>query len=111
MPSTYRESVPEELIEAARRLLEGETYLSAGIAERIARELAKGGEGEKPHEKLSARELEVFRLLASGEAVSEIATRLALSVKTVSTHRARILQKTGMRNNADIIRYGILNGF
>ena len=104
-----KESPPEEFLLAIRHLLEGGTYLSSEIAEKIARELSDGGEGEKPHEKLSRRELEVFRLLASGKSVSEIAKKLKLSVKTVSTHRGRILEKTGLRNNAGIIRYVLLN--
>jgi DNA-binding NarL/FixJ family response regulator len=87
----------------------GGTYISVGIAEKIATELSQGGEGQTAHERLSRRELEVFRLLASGKSVSEIARKLSLSVKTVSTHRTHILEKTGLRNNAGIIRYGIVN--
>jgi len=99
----------EELLAAIRRVKTGGTYLSQDIAEKIAAELARGGDGEKLHERLSRRELEVFRLLGAGRAVGEIARKLKISVKTVSTHRTRILEKTGMRNNAEIIRYAILN--
>jgi DNA-binding CsgD family transcriptional regulator len=63
-----------------------------------------------PHERLSGRELEVFRLLASGKAVGEIAAILHLSVKTVSTYRSRVLEKTGFRSNAEIISYAIRAG-
>jgi DNA-binding NarL/FixJ family response regulator len=105
-----KETSPEELLVAIRRLAAGGTYLSTETAEQIAAELARGGEGEKPHERLSRRELEVFRLLGAGKSVGEIAKKLKLSVKTVSTHRTRILEKTGLRNNAEIIRYTILNG-
>jgi DNA-binding NarL/FixJ family response regulator len=105
-----KEASPEELLVAIRRLAAGGTYLSTETAEQIAVELARGGEGEKPHERLSRRELEVFRLLGAGRSVGEIAKKLKLSVKTVSTHRTRILEKTGLRNNAEIIRYTILNG-
>jgi DNA-binding NarL/FixJ family response regulator len=105
-----KESTPEELLTAVRRLTAGGQYVSHTIAQKIAAELARGGEGEKLHERLSRRELEVFRLLGAGKSVGEIANRLKLSVKTVSTHRTRILEKTRMRNNADIIRYAILNG-
>jgi DNA-binding NarL/FixJ family response regulator len=104
-----KECTPEELLVAARRVAGGGTYLSSGIAEKIAAELRSGAEGKKPHERLSRRELEIFRLLGSGKAVGEIARKLKLSVKTVSTHRARIIEKTGLRNNADIIRYAIVN--
>lgn len=104
-----KECTPEELLVAARRVAGGGTYLSSGIAEKIAAELRSGAEGKKPHERLSRRELEIFRLLGSGKPVGEIARKLKLSVKTVSTHRARIIEKTGLRNNADIIRYAIVN--
>jgi DNA-binding NarL/FixJ family response regulator len=104
-----KESSPEELLIAIRRLIAGGQYVSHTIAEKIAVELARGGKGESLHERLSKRELEVFRLLGDGKTVSEIARKLKLSVKTVSTHRSRILEKTGMRNNAEIIHYAILN--
>jgi two-component system invasion response regulator UvrY len=106
-----KDSSPEDLLTAVRRLLAGGQYLSNTIAEKIAAEIARGGEGEKLHERLSQRELEVFRLLGTGKTVGEIAFKLQISVKTVSTHRTRILEKTGMRNNAEIIRYAILNHF
>jgi len=102
-------SSPEDLLTAIRRLKAGGTYISHVMAEKIAAELARGGDGEKLHERLSHRELEVFQLLGAGKSVGEIARKLKISVKTVSTHRSRILEKTGMRNNADIIRYSILN--
>jgi len=104
-----KECTPEELLVAMRRVVAGGTYLSSGIAEKIAAELRSGAEGKKPHERLSRRELEIFRLLGSGKPVGEIARKLKLSVKTVSTHRSRILEKTGLRNNAGIIRYAIVN--
>lgn len=105
----HKACTPEELLVAMRRVVGGGTYLSPLIAEKIAAELRSGGEGGKPHERLSRRELEIFRHLGSGKSVSEIARKLKLSVKTVSTHRARILEKTGLRNNADIIHYTIVN--
>jgi len=102
-------STPEDMLDAISILQQGGTFIGHRIAERIAADLARGEQGEQLHEKLSRRELEIFRLLGSGKAVGEIARRLKISVKTVSTHRTRILEKTGMRNNADIIRYAILN--
>ncbi len=104
-----KEDSPEDLLTAIRRLTAGGQYVSGAIAEKIAAELARGGTGENLHERLSQRELEVFRLLGNGKAVGEIARKLKLSVKTISTHRSRILEKTGMRNNAEIIRYAIIN--
>lgn len=104
-----KKSPPEELMLALRHLMSGGTYINAVIAEMLASELIRGGEGKKPHERLSPREIEVFYLLASGKTVSEAARKLKLSVKTVSTHRTHILEKTGLRNSLDIIRYAILN--
>jgi two-component system, NarL family, invasion response regulator UvrY len=109
--SGYMETVssPDDLLEAVRRIEAGGTYISQGIAAKIAAGLARGEEGEGLLHRLSRREQEVFQLLGTGKSVGEIARKLKISVKTVSTHRSRILEKTGMRNNADIIRYTILN--
>lgn len=101
-----KESASEELVTAVRRVLAGGTYVSPTVAERLALQLARGGARE-PHEVLSDRELEVFQLLGAGNSVSEVASLLNLSVKTVSTHRTHILAKTGLRNNAEIIRYAV----
>jgi two-component system invasion response regulator UvrY len=103
-----KESVPEELVKAVRKVLGGGRYISTSLAEKLAWDL--GGIGDKPlHELLSDREFQVFRMIASGKAVKEIADELALSVKTISTYRGRILEKSGMRNNAELIRYAIQN--
>jgi len=103
-----KESVPEELVKAVRKVLGGGRYISTSLAEKLAWDLAASG--DKPlHELLSDREFQVFRMIASGKAVKEIANELALSVKTVSTYRGRILDKTGMRNNAELIRYAVQN--
>jgi DNA-binding NarL/FixJ family response regulator len=101
-----KESAPEELVNAVRRVVAGGTYVTGNVAERLAMQFARAGP-KAPHELLSDRELEVFLQLAAGKAVSEIAANLNLSVKTVSTHRSRILEKTGFQRNADIIRYAI----
>jgi two-component system invasion response regulator UvrY len=105
----HKACTPEEFLIAMRRVAGGGTYLSPGVAEKIAAELRNGAEGRRLHERLSQRELQIFLLLGSGKSVGEIARKLKLSVKTVSTHRARILEKTGLRNNADIIHYAIIN--
>jgi DNA-binding NarL/FixJ family response regulator len=100
-----KESSPEELLAAIRRIAAGGTYLSPSMAERIATDVALGSVGVMPHERLSDREFEVFRLLGAGKSVTDIAHQLNLSVKTVSTHRTRILDKTGLQKNADIVQY------
>lgn len=104
-----KEGAPEELVAALRQIAAGRTYVSASMTERLAHELSHGGAASLPHERLSDRELEVFRLIGSGNSVSEIAQALNLSVKTVSTHRSRILEKTGFHNNAEIIHYVVTN--
>jgi two-component system, NarL family, invasion response regulator UvrY len=105
-----KEEAPDELVTAIRRIAAGRTYVSAAMSERLAAELSRGTSPSLPHERLSDRELEVFRLLGQGNSVSEIAAALNLSVKTVSTHRTRIMEKTGFRNNAEIVHYVITNG-
>ncbi len=103
-----KESVPDELMKAVRRVLNGGRYVSHTLAEKLAWDLRK--EADRPlHELLSDREFQVLRLMASGKTVKEIADQLSLSVKTVSTYRARILEKTGMKNNAELIRYALQN--
>jgi len=99
-----KESVPEELTKAARRVLAGGLYLSAALAEALAGDLSSGTE-RPPHEILSDREFQVMRMLASGKTLTEIAKDLSLSVKTVSTYRSRLLSKTGLKNNSELIRY------
>lgn len=101
-----KDSIPEELKEAVRRILTGGRYVSATLAERLAFDLRKGADTPL-HELLSAREFQVLRMIASGKSVKEIANDIALSAKTVSTYRARILQKTGMKTTAELIRYAL----
>jgi two-component system, NarL family, invasion response regulator UvrY len=100
-----KEDAPEELLIAIRRVAAGGTYVSPGMAEKLAADVVRGGTRTMAHERLSDREFEVFRLLGSGMSVSEIARSLNLSVKTVSTHRTHIVQKTGLATNADIVEY------
>lgn len=96
---------PEELIRAIRAIASGRTYVSPALTERITADIARGQAEVPPHERLSDREFEVFRLLGTGMTVTDIARNLNLSVKTISTHRTRILGKTGMQTNADIVQY------
>lgn len=101
-----KESIPEELTEAVRRVQAGGRYVSASMAEKLAFDLRR--KADVPvHELLSHREFQVLRMLAAGKTVKQIADEIALSVKTVSTYRARILSKTGMKTTAELIRYAL----
>lgn len=103
-----KECAPAELVEAVRRVANGKRYISTAVAEMLVHEI--GAPNQKlPHETLSDREFQIFLLLAAAKTVSEIAESLSLSVKTVSTHRARILEKMHLRNNAELMHYAIDN--
>ena len=103
-----KDSPRGELVRAIKKVLKGGRYVSAALAERLAFSLGRDAEGP-PHESLSAREFEVLRLIASGKTIGEIADLLALSDKTISTYRARLLHKMGMRTNAELTHYAIQN--
>jgi two-component system, NarL family, invasion response regulator UvrY len=104
-----KESVPEELKEAVRRVQAGGRYISAAMAEKLAFDLRN--DSDLPvYELLSDREFQVLRMLASGKTVKQIADEISLSVKTVSTYRARILLKTGLKTTAELIRYALQAG-
>lgn len=99
-------SAPEELAQAARKILGGGRYVSPRLAEQLVAQLDRPA--HKPlHELLSDRELEVMRMIASGVPLKEIAGRLNVSVKTISTYRSRIMEKMEMTSNAEITRYAI----
>jgi DNA-binding NarL/FixJ family response regulator len=101
-----KESAPVDLITAIRRVATGRKYISSSLAEKLAFNLER--DATKPrHETLSDREYQVLCMIASGKRVQEIAEELCLSVKTVSTYRARILEKMKMKNNAELMRYAI----
>jgi DNA-binding NarL/FixJ family response regulator len=95
---------PEELIGAIRKVAVGGKHITQTVAEKLALEISSDT-GKLPHETLSNREYEVLRKISSGKTVSQIAEELALSVKTISTHRARILRKMNMKTNAELTRY------
>jgi len=99
-----KESLPKELIKAIREVFLGRKYISSSLAERMAGYLQSEG-SVLLHEKLSSREYQVMCLLAAGRKVSAIADELLISVKTVSTHRTRALDKMGMENNMEFARY------
>jgi DNA-binding NarL/FixJ family response regulator len=103
-----KESAPDKLIEAVRKLASGGRYVTAALAERLATYVATKHDGA-PHERLSNREFEILKLIASGKTVSEIARELSLSVKTVSTHRTRILGKMSAKTNAELTHYAVKN--
>jgi DNA-binding NarL/FixJ family response regulator len=101
-----KESAPDELIEAIRKAAKGGKYITASLADKLAAEIGEPSE-ELPHERLSDREYQVMCMIASGKTVKEIGGELNLSVKTISTHRARILMKMNMRNSAQLTHYAI----
>lgn len=101
-----KESAPAQLISALRKVAAGGAFISAAVAEQLALGAMPQADGP-PHTALSDREYEVFQLLVSGKGVSDIAAQLNVSAKTVSTHKARLLEKMGMTNQAELIRYAI----
>jgi DNA-binding NarL/FixJ family response regulator len=104
-----KESASDELIKAIRKVCDGGKYINPSLAEKIA--FALDEESDKPpHEALSDREYQVLCLIGAGKTISQIADSLALSVKTVSTYRSRILEKMRMENNSELIHYAIQNG-
>jgi DNA-binding NarL/FixJ family response regulator len=103
-----KESAPEVLVEALKRAMTGRKFITPAVAERLAEGMDEDFH-RPPHEDLSDREFEVLRLLAAGRTPAEIARRLSLSVKTISTYRARILAKLRLSSTAEIIRYAIQN--
>ena len=104
-----KESAPAQLEHAIRKIATGGTFISAEVAEQLALGIMPGTEAS-PQDKLSNREFEVFNLLVAGICVTDIAARLKLSVKTVSTHKAHLMQKMGLNNQGELIRYALKNG-
>ena len=102
-----KNSIPEELIKAIRKITSGGKYVSPSLAERLASEFASPG--KSPHEKLSDREFQILCLIASGKSLKEIGEALCISGKTVSSYRARILEKMNMETNADLVGYALKN--
>jgi DNA-binding NarL/FixJ family response regulator len=104
-----KESAPEELVEALRKVCGGRKYVSPQLAERLAT-FIEDDNTRAPHERLSDREFEILRMLALGKTVTEVADELLLSVKTVSTYRSRVLDKMKMTTNAELTRYALQSG-
>lgn len=101
-----KETATEELLTAVHRIIKGRKYISPSVAEKLA-QVAETGASETAHESLSDREMQVLQNIASGKTVSEIADELCLSVNTISTYRARLLEKLALNNNAGLTRYAM----
>jgi DNA-binding NarL/FixJ family response regulator len=102
-------AAPEQLVAAVTKITRGGKYISETLAERLATDVG-GDQLASRHDRLSDREFDVMRGIASGSSVSEIAAQMHLSVKTVSTYRTRLLEKMGMSTNAELTRYALENG-
>ncbi|RXK57535.1 response regulator transcription factor [Lacibacter luteus] len=101
-----KETIHDDIIKAIHTVELGKKFITPTIAEKLAKAFEED-QSDQLHEKLSDREFDVFKMLASGKAVSEIANQFALSVTTVSTYRSRVLEKMGMKSNADLTRYAL----
>lgn len=104
-----KDNIHEDIIKAIRTVLLGKKFITPTVAEKLADAIGAKNEEITLHEKLSDREFDVFKLLAEGRSVSDIAEQLSLSVTTVSTYRSRILEKMLMKSNADLTRYALDN--
>ncbi len=105
-----KNSAPNDLVTAIRKLAAGGRFITPSLGEKLAEGLQNPIDDRPIHEVLSDREFEVFRLLAKAKTVGEIAEKLFLSPKTVSTYRHRILEKTGLKTNAELMRYAVDHG-
>jgi DNA-binding NarL/FixJ family response regulator len=103
-----KDTAMEELITAIKKILAGGKYIRASVAEKLAEDIGRR-KSDEPHTTLSDREYQVLCMIASGMTVSDIAEKMALSVKTISTYRARILEKMEMKSNAELTHYAIKN--
>ena len=104
-----KQSAPEQLVNAIRKVHDGQRYLTDDAAEALALRIARGSDGQSALDSLSMREMQVLRRLAMGQTNREIARAYHISIKTVDTYRARLLKKLGLRNNADISRFAMQN--
>ena len=104
-----KQSAPEQLVTAIRKINEGQRYITDEAAESLALRVAKGSNGKSPLDSLSMRELQVLRRLAMGKTNREIARAYNISIKTVDTYRARLLKKLELRNNAELSRFAMQN--
>jgi len=104
-----KDSIPNELVNAVRKVLNGGRYVSSSFSEKLLTEMVS--DAKTPlHEELSDREMQILRMIASGKTMHAIASELSLSVKTVYTYRARVLDKMGMKNNMELTHYATKHG-
>lgn len=104
-----KDTAPEKLLEAVRKVLSGRKFITPSLAEKLAEDLSDSN-NQAAHELLSDREMQVLQLIGSGKTVSEIAEQISLSVNTISTYRTRLLEKLSLKNNAELIRYAFDHG-
>ncbi len=104
-----KESAPDQLVSAIRRIVAGGKYISGALAEQLAEDVNED-KSQLPHKELSDRELQIFIMIASGKKVSEIAKELTLSVHTINTYRSRILEKMNIKSNVQMTHYAMENG-
>ena len=103
-----KESAGTQLVTAIRKVADGRLHITPEVAEQLARTINQGQKtSEHPHMQLSDREFEIFNMLVAGKSVSEIGMELSLSIKTVSTHKARIMQKMNMNSTAELVKYAL----
>ena len=101
-----KDCAPEQLAEAIRKVVEGGRYITPGVADALASSIMPA-QAETPHQTLSNREFQIFRMLAGGQSVNDVAHALSLSANTVSTHKRRLMDKLGIDNNAGLVRYAV----
>ena len=101
-----KDCAPEQLAEAIRKVVEGGRYITPGVADALASSIMPA-QAETPHQTLSNREFQIFRMLAGGQSVNDVAQALSLSANTVSTHKRRLMDKLGIDNNAGLVRYAV----
>ncbi len=101
-----KDTIHDDIIKAIQTVMAGKKFINPAVAEKLNK-LTEKNKSDQLHDKLSDREFDVFKMIASGKSVSEIAAQFSLSVTTVSTYRARILEKMNMRANADLTRYAL----
>jgi two-component system invasion response regulator UvrY len=104
-----KQSAPEQLVKAIRKVHSGSRFVTDEAAEALALRVAKGAHGQSPLDSLSMRELQVLRRLAMGHTNREIAGAYSISIKTVDTYRSRLLKKLNLRNNAELARFAMQN--
>lgn len=104
-----KDAVPSELVKAVQRILQGHKYISSFVTQKLAENIGQDSSGKILCELLSNREFDIFKHIASGTRIFDIAKKLSLSLSTVSTYRARILTKMGMKTNAELTRYCLEN--